>query len=102
MTHDEFILDELIPKLVQLGHVTRRHKADGNLQSVAPPTFDGYFAALRMANRLPHWSLEQIAQVTLLGNAGADDRKHVAAVLSEVCGLEISDNNEAFPAENLF
>jgi MoxR-like ATPase len=90
--------EERIAKLVQLGHVTRRHKAEGNLQSIPPTTLDSYVTALRMARTLPHWSLEDIARVCLFGNPSSEDRKHVNAVMSEVLGLTIGEDEE-FPAE---
>ena len=40
---------ELIIKAVQLGQVIRRHRAEGNLQSLVPPTMYGYQAFVRMA-----------------------------------------------------
>ena len=79
---------DLIATAVKLGNAIRQQRTDGNLQSIAPPTIYGYLAFVRMAQVLPHLSLQQIAQVTLLGNANGEDRKHVGHVLSSVFGLQ--------------
>jgi len=50
----------LIHKVVQLGQAVRRHRAEGNLRSLAPPTIYGYLAFLRMATALPHLNLQQL------------------------------------------
>ncbi len=79
---------DLIVKTVQLGNVIRRHRAEGNLQSISPPTIYGYMSFLRMAQSLPHLSLQQVAIATLLGNASLDDKKVVSSVFNEVFGLQ--------------
>lgn len=93
--------DEAILKAVHLGNVIRRHRSEGNLQSVAPPTIWGYLAFLRMSFGLPHLSLPQIATSTLLGNASADDQNTVAVVLNEVFGLQEESSGEEL-STNLF
>ena len=90
--------EELIAKLVQLVQAARRYQAEGSLRSVPPPTFDAYFTSLRMARALPRWDVESIARYCLFGHASAEDRKLVAAILSEVLGLTI-DTEEEMPAE---
>ncbi|MEW6600127.1 MAG: hypothetical protein AB1499_04075 [Nitrospirota bacterium] len=79
---------DLIVKVVQLGNVIRQQRGEGNLRSITPPTIYGYIAFLRMANALPHFSIQQVAQVTLLGNASMDDRKKASSVFNEVFGLQ--------------
>ena len=79
---------ELIAKVVKLGQAIRRQRLEGNLQSLVPPTIYGYLAFLKMAQSLTYLSLQQVAIVTLLGNAGLEDRKLVFSVLNEVFGLQ--------------
>ncbi len=77
----------LIVKVVELGNAIRQHRSEGKLRSIAPPTIYGYLAFLRAAQTLSHLSIQQIAQATMLGNAGVDDRKHAAGVLNSVFGI---------------
>jgi len=84
----------MIINVVRLGNIIRRHRAEGELQSVPPPTIYGYLTFLRMATSLPHLSPQQIAELTMLGNAAIEDRKVVAAVLNEVFGLRQADPDE--------
>ena len=93
---------DLIVKVVELGNVIRRHRSEGNLQSVPPPTIYGYLAFLRMAQVLPHLSLQQVALATLLGNASIEDRKHVASVFTEVFGLQAAQEDDLAMGGNLF
>jgi hypothetical protein len=91
---------DLLVKVVQLGNVIRRHRSEGNLQSLVPPTIYGYLSFLRLVRALPDLSLQQIALTTLLGNAGHEDRKHVAAVFNEVFGLHADvEEEDALTAE---
>ena len=92
-------VDPLIEKSVQLGHAVRRQKAEGNLLSVPAPTIMGYLAFLRMADRLPHLTPQQVAMSTLLGLCSREDRKQVSGVLNEVFGLQAYDGED--PAINL-
>ena len=92
----------LIIKAVQLGNVIRRHRLEGNLQSVAPPTIYGYLAFLRMARTLPHLSIQQVASATLLGNASLEDRKIAASVFNETFGLRSVDKDDPTMGGNLF
>ncbi len=87
---------DLIVKTVQLGNVIRRHRSEGNLQSISPPTIYGYMSFLRMAKSLSHLNLEQVAVATLLGNASMEDKKVVSSVFKEVFGLQ-SDTLEDDP-----
>jgi energy-coupling factor transporter ATP-binding protein EcfA2 len=79
---------DLIIRVVQLGNAIRQQRSEGNLRSLIPPTIYGYIAFLRMASALPHFSVQQVAQSTLLGNASMDDRKKAASVFNEVFGLQ--------------
>jgi hypothetical protein len=93
---------ELIVKAVQLGQVIRRYRAEGNLQSVAPPTLYGYLAFLRMAQALPHLSIQQVALATLLGNASGEDHKHITGVFNEVFGMQMADEDDPTLGGKLF
>jgi hypothetical protein len=92
----------LIMKVVQLGNVIRRHRSEGNLQSVVPPTIYGYLAFIRMTQALPHLSLQQVALATLLGNASPGDRKYVASVFNEVFGLQALQDDDPAEGGNFF
>ena len=94
--------DELLTRVVRLGQVIRRHKQEGNLQSLPPPTIYGYLAFLRMARALSHLSLQQVALATLLGNASLDDRKHVVGVFNEVFGLQSAAEDDPVKEGSLF
>lgn len=85
-------IEELITKVVHLGNVIRKTRTEGQLLSVPPPTIYGYLAFLRMANALPHLSLQQIAHATLLGNASTEDRQFAGGVFSEVFGIRATDD----------
>jgi len=93
---------DVILKVVRLGQVVRRHKSEGNLQSVPPPTIYGYLAFLRMVQSLPHLSLQQIAVTTLLGNATGEDQKHISAVFNEVFGLQAGQEEDPIKGGGLF
>jgi len=96
-------IDEaLVLKVVRLGHVIRNHRSEGNLQSVPPPTIYGYLSFLRMAQSLPHLSLQQIAMSTLLGNASPDDLKHVCSVFNEVFGFQAGQEEDPTKGKGLF
>jgi MoxR-like ATPase len=85
---DDAPLNELIHRVVKLGNIIRKFRAEGETQTVAPPTIYGYLTFLRMAKALPHISPQQIALTTMLGNAGLADRKAVVAALKQVFGLQ--------------
>jgi hypothetical protein len=93
---------ELIIKVVKLGQIIRRHRSEGALQSLVPPTIYGYLAFLRMAQALLHLSLHQIALSTLLGNASAEDQKLLPGVFNEVFGLKAADDDDPTMGSNLF
>jgi hypothetical protein len=93
---------DLLAQVVKLGSAVRRHRRDGNLTSLAPPTLYGYLAFLRLAQTLPHLSPQQIALVTLLGNASAEDRKLIPGVLNEVYGLAVAAGDDPAQVDNLF
>ena len=94
--------NDLIMKVVQLGNVIRRHRSEGSLQTAPPPTIYGYLTFLRMARALPHLSLQHVALATLLGNAGAEDRKQINGVFNEVFGLNTSGDDDPTTGGNLF
>jgi hypothetical protein len=93
---------ELISKVVALGTTIRRHRSEGNLHSVTPPTIWGYMAFLRMAKALPHLQVKQVAMATLLGNAGMEDQKIVSGIMNEVFGLADAQNEDSALGSNLF
>jgi hypothetical protein len=92
----------LIERIVTLGQVIRRHKAQGDLQSVVPPTIYGYLAVVRMAGRMPHLSIQQIIRTTLLGNAKGDDQKLIPGIINEVFGLKAADDADPAIGNDLF
>jgi hypothetical protein len=47
-----------------------------------------------MVQAMPHLSLLQIAQATLFGNAGREDRQHISGVFGEVFGLARTEDGE--------
>ena len=94
--------NDLIVKIVQLGNLIRRHRSEGNLQSTPPPTIYGYLSFLRMAQALPHLSVQQVALATLLGNASPEDHKYVAGVFNEVFGLQTAHEDDPTMGGNLF
>jgi hypothetical protein len=82
----------LIRGVVKLGSVIRRFKAEGKMLSTCQPTIYGYLAFVRMAVALPHLSLLQVAEATLLGNASQEDRRMIPGVFHEAFGLtEVKD-----------
>jgi hypothetical protein len=93
---------DLIQVVVKLGQVIRRHRADGNLLSVPPPTVYGYLTFLRMAEQLPHMSPQQIATVTLLGNASLEDRKAIVGVFNEIFGMRASQAEDPASGAHMF
>ncbi len=93
---------DLIMKVVQLGNAIRQQRIEGNLQSVIPPTIYGYIAFLKMAASLPHFSIQQVAMATLLGNTSLDDRKKAANVFNEVFGLQSVLEDEEVMGGNFF
>jgi hypothetical protein len=81
-------LDEaLVIKVVELGQAIRVQRSQGNVLSVAPPTLYSYFAFLRLAHALSNLSVQEVANVTLIGSASPADRERLAGVFSEVFGL---------------
>jgi len=77
----------LMQKIVRLGSAIRRYQGEGKLLSVPMPTMYGYLSFLRLKRGMPHFSLQQVANSTLLGNAGAEDKESVASVFNEVFGI---------------
>ncbi len=99
---DEDADGDIIVKVVKLGNAVRRQRAEGNLQTITPPTIYGYLACLRMARALPTLGLDQVAAATMLGNAGLEDKKHVSGVFNEVFGIRADDEDDAGMVLNLF
>ena len=93
---------EVIRKVVNLGNLVRKYKSEGQLGMVPPPTIYGYLSFLRMAESIPEMSLQDIALATLLGNTSADDKKHVSAILNQVFGINIPEEDESGLGSNLF
>jgi len=93
---------DLVQIVVRLGQVIRRHRLEGNLLSVPPPTIHGYLTFLRMAERLPHMSPQQIATLTLLGNASLDDRQATVGVFNEVFGVMPAQDGEPASGAHMF
>lgn len=93
----ELTLDhrELIRKIVMMGSIIRRHRTQGNLTTLVPPTLYTYHSMIRMAQSLPHFSLQQVAMATLLGNAGDEDKQHVSSVFNEVFGIQVAEEYES-------
>ncbi|HPO14085.1 MAG TPA: hypothetical protein PLI09_11615 [Candidatus Hydrogenedentes bacterium] len=77
----------LVMKVVELGQAIRMQRNQGNVLTVAPPTLYSYFAFLRLAHALPNLSVQEVANVTLIGSASPSDRERLAGVFSEVFGL---------------
>jgi hypothetical protein len=90
-----------IRKIVRLGHLIRSQRNEGSLQSVTPPTIQGYMSFMRMSSNMKHLTLRQIALVTMLGNASDEDQKQIPGLFNEVFGLQ-SDQEELSFAANLF
>jgi hypothetical protein len=82
--------------------VIRRHRAEGNLRSIAPPTIYGYLSFLRMATALRHLSLQQVALLSICGNASLADRKIVTTVFNEVFGIHEDQPENEDLTGNLF
>lgn len=94
--------DDQIVKVVRLGNLIRKHRADGNLHSVPPPTIYGYLSFLRMAKALPHLNMQQVALATMLGNASLADRQHISGVLNESFGIKLAQDDDPTLGGNLF
>jgi hypothetical protein len=93
---------DLVMRIIKLGQVIRRHRADGTLQSLSPPTIPAYLEMLEMTQTLPHWSLLQIAKATLLGNASRDDQKLIPGVFNEVFGMPPAAEDDVLMGGTLF
>jgi len=93
---------DLLRKVVKLGNRIRAEQAEGNLQSVAPPTLSSYLTLLTISHRLPHLSPQDVALSTLLGNHTSDDTDVVESVLNEVFGLQTEDETDLSQAASMF
>jgi energy-coupling factor transporter ATP-binding protein EcfA2 len=92
---------EQISNIVTLSQVIRRHRAEGAMRSMPPPTISGYLSYFRMAHAMPHLSQQQVLQATLLGNATTDDQKLIPRLLAEVFGVSASEDGRVLE-EHLF
>ena len=93
---------EVIRHVVRLVHVIRRYKEEGHLSSTPPPTIPNCLSMLRMIASMPHMSLQQAANNTLVGNPSRDDQKMFAAVFNEVFGLQEVETEDFTMGNNLF
>ena len=93
---------DLVQIVVRMGQVIRRHRLEGTLLSVPPPTIYGYLTFLRMAERLPHMSPQQVAALTLLGNASLDDRQATIGVFNEVFGVMPTEGGDPASGAHMF
>lgn len=93
---------KLVDKIVRLGQLIRRHRAEGNLLSLTPPTLYGYLAFFRMANLLPHLPYQQLSMATLLGHGNTDDQKILPGLFNEIFGIrDYEDENSSIPSNIL-
>ena len=79
--------DALVFKVVELGHAIRRHRSQGALSSLAPPSIYGFSAFLRAAHRHPRFSIQEVVENTLLGAASMKDREEARGLFSDVFGI---------------
>lgn len=86
-----------ISKLVDLGNAIRARKMNGEMGSIPPPTIDGYHTFLHMHNSLNHFTLQTVAEATILGNANKDDAKQIPQLFSQFLGMHMSDREEDLP-----
>jgi hypothetical protein len=93
---------KLIRQVVLLGHEIRRLKAEGQLQSVIPPTIYGYLAFLRMVKGMSHFTCQQVAAATLLGNTSIEDQTLSNSLINQIFGFQMNED-EQMPLEgNMF
>ncbi|MCB2231728.1 AAA family ATPase [bacterium] len=92
---------ELVNQIVLLGRLIRRHRSEGNLQSLVPPTIHGYLSFLRKAHSMPGMTHQQVAQATILGNADTKDKELLPSVMQEVFGMRNPEEDKTLTA-NLF
>ncbi len=92
---------DLINQVIRLGRLIRRHRSEGNLQSLVPPTIHGYLAFLRKSHSMPGMPPQQVAGATLLGNASKRDQEMLPALLQEVFGVQNPEDDKSLTA-NLF
>lgn len=85
---------ELAELAVRLGTLIRARKAEGQLPSAVVPTIYGYLSFVRMALRISHKPLPDVASDTMLGGVSDEDLDHVAAIFNEVFGLQVALEEE--------
>jgi hypothetical protein len=91
---------ELISNVVNLGETIRRNKAEGNLQSLVPPTINGYKSFLRKSKSKN--DLRLVAMSTLLGHVSKDDENLAASVYNEIFGILPADDEDLNLEESRF
>ncbi len=97
------VSSEFVSGLMRIAAVLRREQAEGNLRSVAPPTLFNMTTVIHLAELLPGHTLEDLALVTLLGNATPEDQaRYVPGVLAEALGLETDDAESIRPTGDMF
>jgi hypothetical protein len=91
---------ELISNVVNLGEAIRRNKAEGNLQSLVPPTINGYKSFIRKSKSKN--DLRLVAMSTLLGHVSKDDENLAASVYNEIFGILPADDEDLNLEESRF
>jgi MoxR-like ATPase len=94
--------EDLTRGVVKLGRLLRHYRAQGELQSLAPPSLYSYAAALRLAQAMPNLGYLQLMTATLLGNAGAEDAKQSLAAFKEVFQMETPTADDAEMGGQMF
>lgn len=93
---------ELTAKIVALGNMIREQRAEGNLQSLVPPTLYGYMGLYRKAQLLKHLNFKIHAQTTLMGNASNDDQKLSSIMINQILGYKGIEDKESVINDILF
>jgi hypothetical protein len=89
-------MDEQVTRdIVNIGNDLRERRSQGELQSVPSPTIYGYLALMRLHFHLPHLSLIDLFNCTLLGNASPSDTAAAKALVSDCLGIQLSEELEA-------
>jgi MoxR-like ATPase len=93
---------ELTAKIVALGNQIRSQRAEGNLQSLAPPSLYGYIVLFRKVQRLKHLDFKLHAMATLLGNASSTDLKLCNILVNQILGYKGMEDRESVLNDTLF
>jgi hypothetical protein len=89
------VSDDRVSQVVRLGLEIRMRKSEGGLQSITPPTIAGYLGLLKMGAALTHFTIEELAKVTLLGGATSEDAEELPDLYQTVFGLKIPSESSA-------